>query len=56
MTEQQYLLDCTEFFAPLDEIAEALHNEEGVNGISYAELQFIVSNNIRMKNRLIPYM
>lgn len=56
MTEQQYLKDCTEFFAPLDEIAEALINEEGVNGISYTELKFIVDNNHILMTRLSVYL
>ena len=33
-----YLEECTKFFAPLDEIEEAIINGEGIAGISHQEL------------------
>lgn len=33
------------FFAPVDEIIEALNNEEGINGLSYVELLGMVAAN-----------
>lgn len=40
-----YLESCNKYFAPLDEIQEALDNEEGLKGIDYEELLRIVSFN-----------
>lgn len=40
-----YLETCTKYFAPIDEIIEALDNNEGVAGISAAELVRVVSFN-----------
>lgn len=40
-----YLESNNMFFAPVDEIIEALNNEEGINGLSYVELlQMIAAN------------
>lgn len=46
MTSEQYLYYSTKYFAPLDEILEALENNEGIAGLSHEELlQVIMSNN-----------
>lgn len=40
-----YLESNNKFFAPVDEIIEALNNEEGVKGLSYIELLCMLSVN-----------
>ena len=37
-----YLEESTKYFAPLDEIAEALINHEGICGLGYPELLMVV--------------
>jgi len=37
-----YEEECTKWFAPADEIAEALRNNEGLCGLSHEELKKIV--------------
>ncbi|UKM17241.1 hypothetical protein [Escherichia phage SKA64] len=36
------------FFAPVDEIIEALNNEEGINGLSYDQLLQLVAANEKL--------
>tara|TARA_R110002111_G_scaffold167314_1_gene233231 strand:+ start:398 stop:586 length:189 start_codon:yes stop_codon:yes gene_type:complete len=50
-----YLEECTKYFAPLDEIVEALHNNEGVSGITYKELIAITTNNTALNNDIAHY-
>ncbi len=45
MKRISYLESCNMFFAPLDEIMEAIENNEGLNGFSNAELKGMVSTN-----------
>lgn len=40
-----YLQSCNMFFAPLDEIIEALANNESLYGISNTELNIMVASN-----------
>lgn len=40
-----YLESCIRWFAPVELINEALVNCEGLNGLSYEELQMLVSSN-----------
>ena len=40
-----YLESCNKYFAPLDEIQEALDNNEGCAGITNQELRFVVKFN-----------
>lgn len=40
-----YLQSCNMFFAPLDEIIEALENNESLYGISNTELNIMVASN-----------
>ena len=47
-----YLEECTKFFAPLDEINEALLNSEGIAGVSYQELLAIINTDIELKTAL----
>ena len=44
-----YLESCNKFFAPLDEIIEALENFEGLSGIDYNELKMLVDTNKELK-------
>ncbi len=44
-----YLESCNMFFAPLDEIIEAVENQEGVNGMSYNELVNMINFNPKLK-------
>lgn len=45
MKRISYFESCNMFFAPLDEIMEALENNEGLNGFSIAEIKGMVSTN-----------
>lgn len=56
ISDAQYLADCNDFFAPLDEIAEALNDGEGLNGLSSIELIFIVDANPDMMERIQKYL
>lgn len=56
ITDAQYLADCIDFFAPLDEIAEALNNGEGLQGVSSIELIFIVEANPEIMARIQKYL
>ena len=40
-----YEEQCNKYFAPLDEIAEALTNNDGICGISNTELSRLVESN-----------
>lgn len=40
-----YLESNNKFFAPVDEIIEALNNEEGIKGLSYVELLSVLAVN-----------
>ena len=44
-----YLESCNMFFAPLDEIIEAVENQEGVNCMSYNELVNMINSNLKLK-------
>jgi hypothetical protein len=56
MLDHQYFLDNTDFFQPLEQIAEALNNNEGLAGLSKVELQRLVESNPDMKVRLGAYL
>ena len=56
ISDAEYLEDCNDFFAPLDEIAEALNNGEGLNGIPSIDLIFIVYANPDMMERIQKYL
>jgi hypothetical protein len=56
LTAEQYLLDCNEFFQPLDEVAEALVSMGGLSGLSNAELLARVRSTEGMFERVKPYM
>ena len=42
MKPQEYTESCTKYFAPIDEIIEAMDNKHGLSGMTYNELSFIV--------------
>ena len=44
-----YEEECTKWFAPLDEIVEALNNNEGITGISHNELVLLISCDVSLK-------
>ncbi len=44
-----YLESCNIFFSPIDEIIEALDNNEGINDLSYSELKKVVESNEELK-------
>lgn len=44
-----YLESCNMFFAPVDEIIEALVNMEGISGITYQELVEFVNENATLR-------
>jgi hypothetical protein len=50
-----YLDQCNRYFAPLDEIAEALSNGEAVAGVSYSELVGLVRSNPDLNKDLSLY-
>jgi hypothetical protein len=50
-----YEQQCTKYFLPLDEIAEALNNGEGISGLTYIELKSIVERNSELKSDLKEY-
>lgn len=56
IAEQQYLDDCTNFFAPADEIAEALRNKEGIWVFSFNTLSNMVNNNEKLKEAVARYL
>tara|TARA_R110002012_G_scaffold49804_4_gene128838 strand:+ start:17809 stop:17979 length:171 start_codon:yes stop_codon:yes gene_type:complete len=55
MTDSKYLELCNKYFAPLDEISEAIENQEGLMGMSYEELMFICNKNIELSKDLETY-
>jgi len=48
-----YLESCTKYFAPLDEIDEALRNNEGLAGLTNSELVILVNGNKSLKADLL---
>jgi hypothetical protein len=48
-----YLEECNKYFAPLDEIQEALDNGEGLCGISNKDLIAIVNSNPELAKDLL---
>jgi F420-0:gamma-glutamyl ligase-like protein len=54
-TDETYTEMCNKYFAPLDEIAEALNNFEGVCGFIYTELQAVVFDNKTLQSDLLMY-
>jgi hypothetical protein len=56
ITAEQYESDCTKFFAPCDEIAEALINNEGVAGVDANTLKALVASNGELDDRVSAYI
>tara|TARA_R110000803_G_C11935327_1_gene315894 strand:+ start:376 stop:555 length:180 start_codon:yes stop_codon:yes gene_type:complete len=56
ITAEQYQDDCTKFFAPCDEIAESLINNEGIAGVDYKTLVALVSSNPELDTRVSQYI
>jgi hypothetical protein len=54
-TDETYLIMCDKYFAPLDEIAEALRNGEGLYGISADKIKAYVSDKVELKQDLLTY-
>lgn len=52
MNDAKYLELCNKYFQPLDEIAEALENGEGLSGLSYEELTNLCTLNHELKEDL----
>jgi len=50
-----YLEQCTKYFQPLDEIAEAIINNEGIAGLTNKELLFMIASNKQLDNDLCEY-
>ena len=50
-----YEQQCTKYFQPLDEISEALSNNEGIAGLTNLELKSIVERNAELKSDLKEY-
>lgn len=48
--ELAYHEECTKYFAPLDEICEAMENDEGIYGLTNDELYTILENNKELMN------
>ena len=55
LSSTKYTELCNKFFAPLDEIAEALQNNEGLLNMSFRELVFICHNNDELTSDLDNY-
>ena len=55
MTTLNYEQQCTKYFAPLDEIAEAFVNGESLNGISHNELCFMIQKNEELDSDLCEH-
>lgn len=49
MMKISYFESCNIFFSPIDEIIEALNNNEGINGMSNIELIRLVNSNEELK-------
>jgi hypothetical protein len=56
ITAEQYQDDCTKFFAPCDEIAESLINNEGIAGVDYQTLVSLVGSNPELDARVSHYI
>lgn len=54
--EIQYQKDCTNFFAPADEIAEALRNNEGIWVFSFSTLTNMVETDEKLKEAVQRYL
>lgn len=54
--EIQYQKDCTSFFAPADEIAEALRNKEGIWVFSFSVLTNMVESDEKLKEAVHRYL
>ena len=54
-TDEIYLAMCNKYFAPLDEIAEALRNEEGLYGISIDKIKAYVLDKVELQQDLLTY-
>jgi len=50
-----YVEQCTKYFAPIDEIAEALNNNEGICGATNIELKLVVENNSELAADIKAY-
>ncbi len=50
MKNSQYFIDSNKYFQPLDEIVEALRNDEGISGFTNKELWNIVTSNEELKD------
>ena len=56
ITAEQYLDDCKRFFAPCDEIAEAIINGEGLAGVDNKTLLVLIGSNLELDDRVSAYM
>jgi len=56
ITTEQYQDDCTKFFAPCDEIAECLINNEGIAGVDHQTLVILVGSNVELDARVSQYI
>jgi hypothetical protein len=54
-TDEIYLTMCNKYFAPLDEIAEALRNGEGLYGISAVKVKAYVLDKVELQKDLLTY-
>jgi hypothetical protein len=55
MSNLTYEQQCNKYFAPLDEICEALINREGCAGLSLLELETLIYNNKELNDDLLKY-
>jgi hypothetical protein len=51
-----YQEQCVKYFAPLDEIAEAINNTEGLMNISFNELLNMIAVNPELESDLFEMM
>jgi hypothetical protein len=56
LTAEQYEKDCNDFFAPLDEIAEAVRNGEGINGLNHIKVVNLINENPNLNRRIAGYL
>ena len=49
LSDRQYEIDNKKYFAPVEEIEEAIRNNEEINGISLKELKNLVNMNKELK-------
>jgi hypothetical protein len=50
-----YLEQCTKYFRPLDEIAEAVFNAEGISGLSNIELIRLIQSKPELMSDLAEH-